>query len=67
MVRVLSDSLYSENLHLVFLTGSSSDTKPTSNIVGGSMFLETDTGVAYFFDEAAADWFPVGGEVTTNE
>ena len=32
------------------LAGKSGDTKPTSGLVSGSKFLETDTGVEYVLD-----------------
>lgn len=40
----------------VFFSGSSSETKPTTGIVGGSEFLETDTGETYVFDALSATW-----------
>lgn len=36
---------------LVKIAGVSGDTKPTAGIVGGSEFIETDTGKTFVFDE----------------
>lgn len=43
--------------------GKSSDTKPidfieTCPIINGSIFIEMDTGNAYFFDEETHTWIP---------
>ncbi len=32
------------------------DTKPVSNIAGGSIMLEVDTGDVYAYDEAGTQW-----------
>ena len=34
----------------------STDTKPTANIVTGSVALEVDTGDIYLYDEASTTW-----------
>lgn len=36
--------------------GTSSDTKPTQNLVNGSTFLEVDTGKIYLFNETTSSW-----------
>lgn len=36
--------------------GLSTDTKPTTNIVNGSVFVEMDTSTVYFFDQENAVW-----------
>ena len=38
------------------LYGTSSDEKPTEEIVTGSMFVEVDTGKIFLFNEAASAW-----------
>lgn len=38
------------------LYGTSSDTKPTAEVVTGSMFVEVDTGKIYLFNEDAGEW-----------
>ena len=34
----------------------STDTMPTDNICNGSKFIEMDTGLEYFYDEAGTQW-----------
>ena len=38
------------------IAGDSNETKPTENIIDGSVFLETDTGTVSFFSEESDDW-----------
>ena len=38
--------------------GLSTDSKPTNNIVNGSVFIEMDTATIYFFDQAGTEWLP---------
>ena len=54
-IRVLKDTLTTDAsgniLHIVELAGDSSETKPTTGIANGSMYLETDTRKVYLYDE----------------
>ena len=36
--------------------GLSTDTKPTSGVGTGSIFVEVDTGTVFFFDEDGGTW-----------
>lgn len=49
------------NLNYIEAAGPSSISKPTTGIVGGSYFIETDTGYSYVFDEDSATWTKIGG------
>lgn len=59
-----------KNLYLFEFYGDSSETKPTVVIDGsktlqigdGSVFIETDTGNGYFFNEKTGTWKKAGGE-----
>ena len=51
MVREMVNRAYNETLKYVELAGLSTDTKPTSGIVTGSLYLEVDTGDVYAFAE----------------
>ena len=42
--------------YYVEISGDSTETKPTSNIVDGSIFTESDTGKVFFFNEHSGDW-----------
>lgn len=41
--------------------GLSTDTKPTERLATGSLFIEVNTGDAYFFDEVSETWIKAGG------
>ena len=48
-----------ENGETVFykeISGDSDETKPTTGIIDGSIFAESDTGKVYFFNETDGDW-----------
>ena len=36
--------------------GLSTDSKPTTNVVNGSVFIEIDTGKIYLFDADSSTW-----------
>lgn len=38
------------------MTGLSTDTKPTSGIINGSIFVEVNTGKVFFYNEAGEAW-----------
>lgn len=40
--------------------GKSTDSKPTAGIGNGSVYIEMDTGKAYFYDAAASAWIEPG-------
>ena len=40
----------------VEISGDADDTKPTAGIADGSIFLESDTGKVFFFNEKSGDW-----------
>ena len=54
-IRVLKDTLTTDDsgniLHIVELAGDSTESKPTTGIANGSMYLETDTRKVYLYDE----------------
>jgi len=54
-IRTLKDTLTTDAsgniLHIVELAGNSSESKPTTGIANGSMYLETDTRKVYLYDE----------------
>lgn len=41
--------------------GLSTDSKPTTGVGNGSIFIEMNTGKAYFFNLAGNAWIEVGG------
>lgn len=51
LVRVNVDQLLTDGKHYIEAAGLSTDSKPTANVVTGSLFLEVDTGDVYAFAE----------------
>ena len=41
---------------VVTIFGTSSETKPTTGIAFGSVFVEVDTGKAFLFNESTSLW-----------
>lgn len=62
MVRITDDRLITNSgKRLIEAYGLSTDTKPTTNIAQGSVYIEIDTSNAYFFNEANSTWIKAGG------
>lgn len=61
MVRILVEQLFDGDKKYIEATGLSTDTKPETNIITGSVFVEVDTGKPYLYDEVSGDWYEVGG------
>lgn len=56
MIRALVERAFTADKKYVELFGLSTDSKPTTGIVTGSVFVEVDTGKAYLFNEDASSW-----------
>lgn len=55
-MRTLSERIINESVNFVVISGDSSETKPTENICDGSVFIESDTGDSYVFNELSGAW-----------
>lgn len=51
MIRITTERIIEGNKKYIEASGLSTDSKPTANIVTGSLFLEVDTGDVYAFAE----------------
>ena len=51
-MRVIFDQTYSGDKHYQQIAGPSTESKPTSGLVTGSLYLEVDTMKLYAFNEA---------------
>lgn len=61
MVRVTNVGVsYGNNVYKEF-TGLSDDNKPVGGLLTGSVFIEVDTGKAFFYDEESETWMEAGG------
>ena len=54
MVRILVCNKFNETLDYIEGAGLSTDSKPTGNLVTGSLFLEVDTMKLYSYDETGS-------------
>lgn len=62
MIRQLERSFVSNEVTNFTFSGNSNDTKPTGDYIAtGSVFIEVDTGKAYFYDEDEETWYEAGG------
>ena len=62
MVRITSEIMMSEDERLIESYGLSTDTKPTTGVITGSVFIEIDTSSAYFYDEDSGNWIKAGDQ-----
>ena len=53
MIRILTERYFDGEKKYIEAAGLSTDSKPTDNIVTGSVFVEVDTGEGYLFNEDA--------------
>ena len=61
MIRVIYERIIDGNKRYIEAAGLSTDSKPTANIVTGSLFLEVNTGDVYAFEEGDS---PVWDKIT---
>ena len=55
-MRITEQTPVSDEISIVTIYGTSSETKPTTGIAFGSVFIEVDTGKAFLFNEANSTW-----------
>lgn len=60
MARIIEEKIIDGNKRYIEAYGLSTETKPTEQLVTGSMFIEVNTGSAYFWDETGETWHKVG-------
>ena len=54
MVRIIKETIYTGEKKYIEAAGLSTDSKPISNIITGSKFIEVDTGNKYMFAEGVS-------------
>lgn len=59
MIRITKEENFASDKKYIEAFGLSTDTKPTSGIVTGSVFVEVNTGKAYLFNEDSSAWVEV--------
>lgn len=60
MIRAITEVMFDEDQKYVEMYGLSTDSKPISGLVTGSVFVEVDTSDSYLFDEVSSEWHKVG-------
>ena len=55
-MRTNVTTAYADGKKQVEIFGTSSETKPTTGIAFGSVFIEVDTGKAFLFNESTSAW-----------
>lgn len=55
MVRIVEEKIIDKNKRYIEAYGLSTDTKPTELLITGSVFIEVNTGSAYFWDETGGN------------
>ena len=61
MVRIISTKPVDAGINYIEAAGLSTDEKPAEKVATGSVFVEVDTGKAYFYNETAEEWAEIGG------
>ena len=56
MVRILVSQTHVEGKQYIEAAGLSTDTKPNTDIITGSRYIEVNTGKEYRFDEVGGQW-----------
>ena len=56
MIRILTERIIEGNKKYIEAAGLSTDSKPTADLVTGSVFVEVNTGDGYLFNETAGTW-----------
>ena len=67
MIRTLVEQIHEDGKNYVEIACLKDDTKPTANLITGSLALEVDTGDVYAFDEVGGEWDKIaelGGDGT---
>lgn len=56
MVRILVERTFTPGKKYIEAAGLSTDAKPDTGLVTGSLFAEADTQTVYMFEEVSAEW-----------
>lgn len=59
-MRIVSEKLFDADKRYVEIYGLSGESKPTDDIIMGSVFIEVDTGKAFLFNETSETWVEQG-------
>ena len=63
-MRPIETKWIAPDVYYMELAGKSTENKPTAGLASGSLYMETDTGNVYVFDETDVAWTKIGGSGT---
>jgi hypothetical protein len=55
-MRIIEQTALTNEVSVCTIFGTSSESKPTSGLAMGSVFIEVDTGKAFLFNESTSAW-----------
>jgi hypothetical protein len=55
-MRIIEQIALTNEVSVCTIFGTSSESKPTSGLAMGSVFIEVDTGKAFLFNESTSLW-----------
>ena len=56
MLRILTERIIEGNKKYIEAAALSTDSKPTADLVTGSVLVTVDNGKGYLFNETAGEW-----------
>jgi hypothetical protein len=56
MIRNTVENTFTDGKRYIEAAGLSTDTKPATGVITGSLFLEVNTGDVFAFDEESGEW-----------
>ena len=59
-MRIVDENPCADGKYIRTYFGNSSESKPTSHLADGSVFVEVDTGKVYLFNETTSAWVEQG-------
>lgn len=59
-MRIVSEQPCADGKYIRTYFGASTESKPTTDIADGSVFVEVDTGKAYLYNETTSAWVEQG-------
>ena len=59
-MRIVTETPFEGAKKYVEIYGLSTESKPTDNLIMGSVFIEVNTGKVFLFNETSGSWVEVG-------
>lgn len=59
-MRIVSEQYCADGKYIRTYFGASTESKPTTGIADGSVYVEVNTGKAFLFNESSSTWVEQG-------